>query len=268
MEEVNRSSPLPLYAQVKEILQHEIEARAPGDMLPIEPELEKRFGVSRITIRRALDELETEGRIVRLQGKGTFVREPGVSYDLAQLVSWSHAMRQLGYDPQTFSCEFAVVEPPHEVRPLLNPRPEEPILRIRRLRGVNNQPLCIMTDYLREQLVPDLARQGLIDGSLYHTLLARDIRIVRAEDKVEARLATKWEAERLQLSLPSPLLQVTHQVYDAAGRAVAVGIVASRADKNSYRITFGIPQREEGTNEGDGANFPTVQVIWKWADHS
>jgi len=238
---INRSSPLPLYAQIKTILQREIETQmSPGDMLPIEPELEKRFGVSRITVRRALDELETEGLIVRLQGKGTFVRNPRITYDLAQLISWSRAMRQLGYDPQTLACELDTVEPPREIRALLGLPPTEPVLRIRRVRGVHDEPFCIMTDYLSALLMPDLTQRGLTDGSLYLSFLAHDIRIVRSEEKVEARLATEWEADQLQLSLPAALLQVTHCVYDAADRAVAVGIVASRADKYSYRITFGV----------------------------
>jgi GntR family transcriptional regulator len=77
MTTVSRNSPLPLYAQIKGVLQHEIEASmAPGDMLPIEPELEKRFGVNRITVRNALDALETEGLIVCLPGKVSLCANP------------------------------------------------------------------------------------------------------------------------------------------------------------------------------------------------
>ena len=102
-----KANPPPLYAQVKRALQMEIENQMkPGDLIPSEPALEERFGVSRITVRRALDELVSEGIIVRQQGLGTFVREKPIAQELPRLLSWSAQMRQMGLRPSSTNDTF------------------------------------------------------------------------------------------------------------------------------------------------------------------
>jgi GntR family transcriptional regulator len=234
---IKRATALPLYAQVKEALQRDIEAKMkPGDALPIEPELEKHFGVSRITVRRALDELEAEGLIVRIQGRGTFVREPQIIQELTQLHSWTLSMRQMGYEPQTINCQIDIVEPTRDLSSRLHLGLGQHVVRIQRLRYASGEPMCLMTNYLPEGLLPDLTEQGLIDDSLHVTLLEHHLIPVRAADKVEARAATSWEAEQLQVPVGSPLLQVTRVSYDAAGLALSVAVVSSRADRYSYTV--------------------------------
>jgi GntR family transcriptional regulator len=233
---------MPLYAQIKEMLQREIEAdMKPGDALPPEPELEKRFGVSRITIRRALDELEVDGLIVRQQGRGTFVREPRITQELTQLMSWTVAMRQMGYEPQTISCEIDLVEPTREINSALKLASDEQVVRIRRLRYASGEPVCLMTNYLSQGLVPGLAERGLVDDSLYATLAAHNnIKPMRAEDKVEARAATEWEAKLLNIPARTPLLQVTRVAYDASGKTLYIAVVTNRSDKFIYTAHVGL----------------------------
>src|SRR5947209_2085064 len=154
-----RANLLPLYAQVKERLQHDIEETLnPGDSLPPEPELEKRFQVSRITIRRALDELVTDGLIVRKQGKGTFVREPHIAQELTHLMSWTAMMQQLGYTTKTMSTKIDIIEPTRELTAMLQVSPDTHIVRIRRLRYANDEPICLMTNYLPDDVIPGLAQ--------------------------------------------------------------------------------------------------------------
>jgi GntR family transcriptional regulator len=230
----------PLYAQVRAVLQREIESgMGPGDALPPEPDLEKRFGVSRITIRRALDDLVAAGLVVRQQGRGTFVREPQITQDLARLTSWTAAIRQLGYEPQTASTEMDSREPTAELRSMLRLGPIDQVLRIHRVRYASGEPICLMTNFLRAGLLPTLERDGLVDGSLYATLLAHGLHPVTADDTVEARPATEHEAEVLRVPPDSPLLQVTRVSYDAGGRPLDVAIVANRADRFRYAVRFG-----------------------------
>lgn len=231
----------PLYAQVKEALRKEIEEGfKPGDALPGEPELEKRFHVSRITIRRALDELVSEGLIVRQQGKGTFVREQPVAQELTRFLSWSTQMRQMGLEPKSASCEIEITEPTREQAAMLDLRPGERVVRIRRLRLANDEQICIMTNLIPEALVPGLAAKGLIDDSLYATLASYGIKAVRAEDRVEARPAAEWEAHALQVPKGSPVLQVTRLTRDGANRPLYISVVANRADRYVYTIHFGV----------------------------
>ncbi len=236
-EEIERDSALPLYAQVKRSLERAIEAdMKPGDALPTEGELERRFGVSRITVRRALDELVSEGVIVRQQGRGTFVRQPTIAQELPQLVSWSEQMRTLGYEPGSIHSEMDLIEPSSELRAALDLSEGEQLVVIRRLRSANGEPVCLMTNYLPLSLVPGLHAQGLLDDSLYATLAARGIVPVSAEDRVEARSASEWEAGMLGVPAWSPLLQVTRVTFDAANKPLYMSVVANRGDKYTYTI--------------------------------
>ena len=234
-----KANPAPLYAQVKRALQTEIENQMkPGDLIPSEPALEERFGVSRITVRRALDELVSEGIIVRQQGLGTFVREKPIAQELPRLLSWSAQMRQMGLEPSSANCEIELVEPSKEHASLLNLLPGERITRIRRLRYANSEPVCIMTNYIPEALVPGLVDQGLVDDSLYATLSKFGIKPARAEDRVEARIPSEWEANQLQVSKWMPLLQVTRLTRDLSNMPLYIAVVANRSDKYVYTIHF------------------------------
>lgn len=234
-----KEAQIPLYAQVKNDLYDEIENQMnPGDILPSEPELEKRFNVSRITIRRALDELVFEGIIVRKQGRGTFVREKPITQELPRLLSWSAQMRQMGFEPRSANCDIELIEPSKEQAAALNLSSGELVVRIRRLRFANDEPICIMTNYIPEKLVPGLIDQGLIADSLYATLPKFGLIPIRAEDKVEARTASKWETNQLQISKWTPLLQVTRLTRDEKNNPLYIAVVVNRGDKYIYSIHF------------------------------
>lgn len=225
--------------RVKEALQREIEVTMkPGDALPTEPRLEQRFGVSRITVRRALDELASDGLIVRQQGRGTFVRELPITQDLTEILSWTTAMRRLGYEPQTMTCEIDVIEPGRWLGATLNLGLGQRALRVRRVRGADGEPICLMTNYLPEGTLPGLVDEGLREDSMYATLAAHGMYPARVEDTVEARPATDWEAALLWVEPGSPLLQVTRVTYDALGRPLDVAVVGNRADRHRYTVHF------------------------------
>jgi len=230
---------MPLYAQIKLSLKEEIEDRMkPGDPIETEDKLEKRFNVSRITIRRALDELESDGLISRQQGRGTFVRERQIEQELSQLLSWSNQIREKGMHPSSTHCEIEVVDPTKEFASLLLMKHGEKVVRIRRLRLANDEAICIMTNYIPETKVPGLAREGLVNDSLYATLPKYGIKATQAEDRVEARLATDKEAHMLQIHKGFPLLQVTRLTLDNTGTPLYIAVVANRADKFVYTMHF------------------------------
>jgi GntR family transcriptional regulator len=238
---IQHLGPVPLYAQVAAALRQEIGTTLqPGDNLPTEPELGKRFGVSRITVRRALDELVAEGMVVRQQGRGTFVREPQITQDLSRLGSWTAAIRQLGYVPQTVSTEITLLDASPELGAMLRLSAGGRLVCVQRVRYASGEPICLMTNYLAHGLVPGLEQAGLVDDSLYATLVAHGLHPVRAEDTVEARPATAQEAEQLHIEPGAPLLQVTRQSFDARGRPLDVAIVANRSDRFRYTVRVSI----------------------------
>ena len=228
---------LPLYAQIKNAILNQIEREfKPGDILPGEAELEKRYKVSRITIRRALDELVSDGIVIRKQGKGTFVREKRITQELPRLLSWSTQMKQMGFTPKSISCEIMVVEPTKEQLNMLELSEGQKLVRIRRLRCLNNEPVGIMTNYLPERLVPNLKEEGLVDDSLYATLAKYGIKPSSAEDVVEARMPSASEASQLRINRHIPLLQVTRLTRDINLKPLYIAVVANRSDKYVYTI--------------------------------
>ncbi len=99
------AGPVPLYHQLKLLLQQDIAQGVyqPSGRLPSEPELIRKFGVSRITVRQALDELEAEGMVVRRHGKGTYVAEPRIEQELLRLTDFVEDMQQADCIPRRVS---------------------------------------------------------------------------------------------------------------------------------------------------------------------
>ena len=236
----------PLYRQVAAALRAEIEARLqPGQTIATESELERRFGVSRITVRKAIELLAQEGLLVRRQGSGTFVARRLVTEELGVLLGWTDSMRMQGLEPQTVDCEMLRVVPPTWVSLALRLDPEapEPVLRIQRLRYADGEPLCLMTDYLRPHLVPGLEAEGLLGESLYETLERRyGLTLARVEDTVGARAATIMESRLLGLTAGSPVLTVARITHLPDDEPIDASAVVARADRYAYRVA-GRPHR-------------------------
>ena len=237
----------PRYRQIARALQAEIEQHLrPGDPIETETELEQRFSVSRITIRRAIDELVHADLLVRRQGSGTFVAQRKVTQELGILHSWTERMRELGFEPHTVDCEMMQAVPPKWVAEALqvDPTNPEPILRIQRLRYADEEPISLMVDYIRMRFVPDLATKGLEGESLYETLEGRyGLDLARAKDTVTARRATLFEARLLGIKQDDPVLYVTRVTYLPDDEPLAAATVVSRADRYEYRIT-GLPRSQ------------------------
>lgn len=231
----------PRYRQIARALRTEIEEQLhPGDSIGTESELEQRFGVSRITIRRAIDELVHAGLLLRRQGSGTFVALPKVTQELGMPYSWSESMRELGLRPRTVDCEMLQVIPPTWVAKALRLKTplQEPVLRIQRLRYANEEPLSLMIDYLRLRFVPDLAEKGLAGESLYETLEKRyELELAWAEDTISARGATLFEARLLGIEEGAHVLYVSRVMYLPNEEPLTAATAVSRADRYEYRVT-------------------------------
>lgn len=236
---LDKSRPIPLYYQVKESLLEKIKSRQfkVGDLIPSESELQEKYKVSRITIRRAIQELVQEGHLYTKQGKGTFVSRPKVSQELNLITSWAETMAEMGMRPETKKIEYTEETVPVSIAGLLNIPIGDKVYKVERLRYADDEPTCIMTNYLSPAIVPGFLGKGLKGESLYETLEKHyNIVLSRAEETVEAKAAKASEAALLNIKRGAPLLYATRVTYDLTDRPVEVVITISRADRYSYKI--------------------------------
>src|SRR6185312_8544930 len=146
----------------------------PGSLLPAEPNLCREFGVSRITVRKAISDLVHEGRIQTIQGKGTFVTVPKVGERFVQRAfGIFEDMEQRGLRLTTEVLRQEVVRAPDEIAAALGLRPGERVHVLVRLRSVEGEKILISTTYIPEVLCPGLVHEDLSTGSLFRLLRDR-----------------------------------------------------------------------------------------------
>jgi GntR family transcriptional regulator len=206
-------------------------------LIPTELELIERFGVSRITLRKAIDDLVVEGLLERQQGKGTFTSSPKLTHELNTITSWTEQLRALGYNPRTANRICREISAPSRVAHALNLDPSEKVVMLRRTRLAGDEPLSLMTNYLPSRLVPDIATECEKAESLYGLLELRYGLIpYRAIDTVETRSATDEEAELLGIQPWSPILLVTRLSFLKDGIPFEFVSAISRGDRYQYRV--------------------------------
>ena len=214
----------------------ELAARLPpGAPLPGERQLCVEHGVSRITVREAIGQLVSEGVLVRVRGKGTFVAERAARSRL-HLASFTKDMRRLGLHPSTVVLTVARLLPPPASRRALELPAGAPAWHVRRLRLADEQPMSIDDGWYAAELLPDLDRKDLT-GSLY-TLLAEEYgcTIDRAEQTVRAAEADRETGVLLGLSAGRPLLVFDRLSY-SEGRPVEHAMSWYRGDRYEVAMT-------------------------------
>ncbi|HEX6473394.1 MAG TPA: GntR family transcriptional regulator [Streptosporangiaceae bacterium] len=225
---------IPKYYRLKELLVALTQSLPPGSPLPPERTLAEKYGTSRTTVRQALAELVVEGRLQRIQGKGTFVSKPKVAQEL-QLVSYTEDMRHHGLHPETRILDIGYVAADERLGRLLGTRPGGRLLRIHRLRLADGEPMSIDTSHLPARRFPGLRRELPRHGSLYETLAgAYDVHLAEAEETIETVLATPHDAQLLGVDVGLPLLLLSRHAFDESGEAVEWAQSLYRGDRYKF----------------------------------
>jgi len=233
--EIDRHSPVPLYAQVRRSLEARLSAgewRA-GDRIPGESDLCREYRVSRPVVRQALAELASEGVVVRRKGLGTFVAEPKVvSRSLVHsLVGFYQDMERSGLPPETRVLEQSLRPAGEKVGKRLGLDALTPVIKIVRLRSVAGHPVVLVTSYLPYALCPSLIQADLRRQSLYAFLDQEcGLRVGGGRREIEAVLATEEEARLLEIDRGAPLLRLESVSYLEDGRPMEYfnGVFLSR----------------------------------------
>ncbi|MDR7435690.1 MAG: GntR family transcriptional regulator [Armatimonadota bacterium] len=218
---ITRTSPTPLYYQLELMLRKQIESGSlpPNERLPSELELARQFGVSRITVRRSLERLASQGLVYRRSGKGTYVSplprvQVKIERNLANLLGFEEDLRRSGGVPEVRVLKKEWIPAPEDVASRLEIPPGTEVFHLHRLGIVDGTPLWVEERYFPKSLAAGLQDHHIESPSIV-ALLAREYgkKITAASIRIESVGATKEVAALLHIRSGYPLLAVQFTTY-------------------------------------------------------
>lgn len=231
----------PRYLEIKEALYKQIVSNRwpPGYMIPTEHQLAEKYGVSRMTARHAVKQLESDGLLARIQGSGTFVKE-GKKYQVqAKLVSLSEMLRSEGREQKTLYLGSTIEDAGPELASMLQIEPDVQVLKFSQLRVVDGEPYSIFTQQIVYKRCEGLKAEDLIGKDFFNYMEAQyGIRYMRIDQEITSILAASDEAKLLDVQPGFPLLKQTRLACDTEQKPVNFSCMIFRGDKYSYRTTL------------------------------
>ncbi len=226
----------PIYYRIEQDILEELHRGRlqAGDQLPSEADLAQKYRVSRITAKRALDELVTQGRAFRQQGRGTFVAEERIR-EISGLRSFSEDIRRRGLAPSSHVLKFEEIVPEPPVRARLHLVDDAHAFLLKRLRLAGGEPLAIETAYINSRLCPNLLKEDFTRESLY-TVLMEKYQIIPtwADAEIEAGAASRQEAALLKLRTGQPVLMARRLTFAANYAVIETVHSVYRGDRFTF----------------------------------
>lgn len=241
--------PLPLFARIARDMRARIldGTYSVHQQLPSEAELTRHFGVSRVTVRQALAQLQKQGLIFKINGKGTFVAKPKASLDVTRLRGFGEAMGQLGHETFARVMSIATVPAEETVADQLGLRPGTPATCLQRLRYLNREPISLDVTYVGTAIGERLARADLESGDLI-AVLENDCELALggARVSIESQLAEPELGGQLGLSEGGPILRIERCIRDTRGAPVLYENLFYRGD--AFRYSFEVSRASHPHN--------------------
>lgn len=236
---IDKASREPLYRQIQRSVYEDVQSGVmePGDRIPSEHDLVARYGVSRTTIRKSLEELVSRGVLVRQPGKGTFVSDNLVKQGFSTMLSFSRTLQRLGYRVDTKILHIEVIPGSRYVCGQLKTPPGSDVLLSRRLRFVNGKPVAIHTTYLENELFKDVRTYDLTRESLLEVMdRSYSNHTVTSKDTVHADLASREECRLFRVDGPLPVHRLEAVTFDHRGKPTSFTRAAYRGD--TFVVSF------------------------------
>lgn len=235
---IDRSSPIPLWFQVAQHFERAIASGTlpQGSLLDNEILLAEQLGISRPTMRRAMEQLVDQGLIIRRRGIGTRVVQPKVRRPL-ELTSLHDDLSQTGQSPTTVVLGFETLGADAEVAARLRLEPGAPVVMVERLRSALDQPIARMTNWLPADVVT-FEEEALATTGLYDLLRRTGVHLHSATQTVGARTATATEARELGEPRGAALLTMERETLDDHGTVVEFASHLYAASRYSFEINL------------------------------
>ncbi len=242
----------PKYLAVREALRRRASALPEHTLLPPEPVLCAEYGVSRITLRRAVDGLVADGHLVREQGRGTYVTRPAIRHEYREsfvhrIAGFSSVMSETGAQVGTKVLTQRIVPVPAAVAAELSLDGTSDVVELERLRSVDGEPNHVAHSFLPAALYPRAAEADFSTGSLYD-FLRREYQadLAHARIVVDVGTAAPEEADLLRIVAGSPLLVVRTTVRDSTGHPLVHSFSRLRPDVSQVEFEVSVGSRTDG----------------------
>ncbi|WP_332647018.1 GntR family transcriptional regulator [Lysinibacillus sp. 54212] len=233
---LDKNSHIPIYIQIEEILKQRIYLEEYGidESIPSERELSIQFGVSRMTVRQAINTLVNSGLLYREKGRGTYVANPKLEQPLMGLTSFTEDMRARGMEPSSKILRFEKIVPPFDIASDLLLEKDEEVFFVVRIRNANDKPMAIERTYIPVKLYPELDEKKIM-GSLYALIEAKfHQKIGNAIQQMEAAIVAKDDCRYLQISPTAPVLIIKRISYLSDGIPFELVRSTYRADRYKF----------------------------------
>jgi GntR family transcriptional regulator len=235
---LNANGSVPLHIQVAGQLEKYVKRGIwkPGEKIISERELMELGNISRATVRQAIGSLVQAGVLEKIQGAGTFVKQPKIEQPMNVAYSFSQQLRELGLKLEDKLLNRDLLVAPDDLAERLHIRKKSKVIYLNRLRMIDGEPFMISKAYLPYSLCPALLEDKL-ESSLYSLLVERySLPVTRATDKIESLQADKETSKKLKLSPDIPLLFVERLAYTTGDRILHLGLNYIRGDRCIFRV--------------------------------
>ncbi len=242
---LNKNIPIPLYYQLKTILLEYIREGHTNieEPIPTEIEISEYFGISRPTVRQAINELVVEGYLYRVKAKGTFIARPKITQDfLLTLDSFNNEMRKKGLVPSTKILQREVIKCDEKIAGILKLEPDSDVIMLTRLRSANNEPIVFVITYVPYSVCPVLMESDLQNESLYEIIERESGKLIsNATRSLECIIAGEFESKLLNIEKGAPVQYFESVVYLEDGTPVEYSLAKYRSDRSKF--TFELRRR-------------------------
>lgn len=229
-----------LHQQLNDALLEEILQMKPGEKIPSERQLCDIYGVSRTTVRNAILDLEYQGKLRRIQGKGTFVLDPKDSREnLSHYYSFTEETKKRGMIPRSALLEYHIVAASTLVKDALSLASGEDVIEFLRLRIANEEPMMLERTFIPYSYFSEVTKKMLESSPLYDIFeKSYNRKIYTVNERFSVALLDSKQAELLGEKAHHPCLKIERRSYDADGIALEFTISVAAGNKFNYETTY------------------------------
>lgn len=238
---LDRTSSTPLYVQVRDILLNKMDNNEypVNEMIPSEKKLCEEFGISRETLRSVLTELVRDGRLYRVQGKGTYVAEPKLATNTTSYFGLREQFERQGHNVTTILLGISNLSCPVSVARHLNISQGSPVYYIQRLRKINGEPLSIHNSYIPIDICPKIENNDFCNTQLCDILSTNyGLKRSKSSQTLESVLARENEATLLNIKTGYPLLKLSETITNENNLIFEYSTIVLRGDKVELKFSF------------------------------